>query len=158
MAFGFSPKYIQDFNLENIDKEHFLILAIEAAYKLDWNVSFVSETGFIAYTKFSWNSWSEEVKIKLDIGVANIKSECTGTQLIDWGKNKKNVEALLFKIEELKSVLTQEEIKLKLTELREGYAKKEDDILSKPPSTTKEKITSFFSIFKPTEGYLFRRF
>lgn len=153
MAFGFSPKHVQDYQLDNLDKEHFLVFAIEAAFKLDWNVSFVSETGFIAYTKFSWSSWSEEVTVKIDNGIANIKSECTGSQLMDWGKNKKNVEALLTKLEEVKSVMTQDEIETKLTELRQGYASKEDDILSKPPSTTKEKITDFFSVFKPTEGY-----
>lgn len=153
MAFGFSPKHVQDFQLDNLDKEHFLVLAIEAAFKLDWNVSFVSETGFIAYTKFSWSSWSEEVTVKIDNGVVNLKSECTGSQLMDWGKNKKNVEALLAKLEEVKSVMTQEEIETKLAELRQGYATKEEDILSKPPSTTIEKITDFFSVFKPTEGY-----
>ncbi len=153
MAFGFSPKHIQDFQLDDLDKEQFLVLAIEAAYKLNWNVSFVSETGFIAYTKFSWSSWSEEVTVKIGNGVVNLKSECTGTQLMDWGKNKKNVEALLAKLEVVKSTMTQEEIETKLVELRQGYATKEDDILSKPPSTSKEKITDFFSIFKPTEGY-----
>jgi len=124
MAFGFSPKHVQDYQLDNLDKEHFLVFAIEAAFKLDWNVSFVSETGFIAYTKFSWSSWSEEVTVKIDNGVANIKSECTGSQLMDWGKNKKNVEALLSKFEEIKGSLTQEEIETKLTELRQGYATK----------------------------------
>jgi len=153
MAFGFSPKHVQDYQLDNLDKEHFLVFAIEAAFKLDWNVSFISETGFIAYTKFSWSSWSEEITVKIDNGVANIKSECTGSQLMDWGKNKKNVEVLLSKLEVVKGSLTQEEIETKITELRQGYASKEDDILNKPPSTTKEKITNFFSVFKPTEGY-----
>jgi rhomboid protease GluP len=36
MAFGFSPKHVQDYNLDNLDKEHFIVLAIEAAYKLGW--------------------------------------------------------------------------------------------------------------------------
>jgi|GEM_PF-3648908 len=35
MAFRFSPKYIQDYQLDNFDKKHFIILAIEAAFKLD---------------------------------------------------------------------------------------------------------------------------
>lgn len=153
MAFGFSPKHVQDFQLDNLDNEQFLVLALEAAFKLDWNVSFISKTGFIAYTKFSWSSWSEEVTVKIDEGIATIKSECTGSQLMDWGKNKKNIEYLLAKFEEVKNVVTQEDIEMKLVELRQGYASKEDDILSKPPSTTKEKITDFFSIFKPTEGY-----
>jgi rhomboid protease GluP len=153
MAFGFSPKHIQDYQLDNLDKKHFFVLAIEAAYKLDWNVSFVSETGFIAYTKFSWSSWSEEVTVKIDNDLANIKSECTGSQFMDWGKNKENVERLLSKMEEVKGVMTQEEIDMKFEELRQGYASKEDDILNKPPSTAKEKITGFFSILRPTQGY-----
>lgn len=153
MAFGFSPKHVQDFKLDNLEKDHFLVLATEAAFKLNWNVSFVSETGFIAYTKFSWSSWSEEVTVKIDNSVAKIKSECTGSQFMDWGKNKKNVETLLSKIGEVKNTMTQEEIEFKLVELRQGYVSKGDDVLSKPPSTAKDKITDLFSIFKPTEGY-----
>ena len=153
MAWGFSPKHVQDYSYENLNREHFLVVAIESAHKLGWDVSFVSETGFIAYTKFSWSSWSEEVTIKMEEENATIKSECTGSQMVDWGKNKKNVEALVATIEEVKSVLTEEEIETKLTELKQSFVSKEEDVLSKPPSTTKEKITDFFSIFKPVEGY-----
>jgi len=153
MSFGFSPKHIQEYKLENLDKEHFLVFAIEAALKLDWDVSFISGTGFIAYTKFSMGSWSEEISVNIDNGVAIIKSECTGSQLIDWGKNKKNVEALLTQMESLKSVMTREEIETKLAEIRQADTTKENDVFSKPPSATKGKITGFFSIFKPTEGY-----
>lgn len=153
MAFGFSPKHVQEYNLDNLDKEHFLVFAIEAATNLDWNVSFISETGFIAYTKFSMSSWSEEVTIKIDNGVANIKSECTGAQIMDWGKNKRNVNELIYEIERIKKELTQTEIESKVIELQQRYVSKEEDILSKPPSTAKEKITNFFSIFVPTKGY-----
>src|SRR5690606_23079990 len=150
MAFGFPPKYIRDFQLDNLHKEQFLVLAIEAALKLEWNVSFVSETGFIAYTKFSWSSWSEEVTVKVLNGVINLKSECTGSQLMDWGKNRDNVEALLGIIDEVKSVMTQEEIKSKLAELRHRCTTKRDEVLINTPSTTMEKITAGVSIVKPT--------
>jgi rhomboid protease GluP len=142
MAFGFSPKHIQELQLDNLDKEHFLVLALEAANKLNWNVSFVSENGFIAFTKFSWSSWSEEVTVKINNGHVNLKSECTGNQLIDWGKNKKNIEALLAKFEAVKSVMTPDEIELKLVTLRQDFAANEEDILSKPPTSRhKYKIT-----------------
>jgi rhomboid protease GluP len=153
MAFGFSPKHCQDFLLDNLDKEHFLAIAIETALKLDWDVSFVSETGFTAYTKFSMSSYGEEVTIKLDNGTVNIKSECTGSQIFDWGKNKKNVETFFSYFKEVKNTITAEEIETKLTEMRQGYSSKEDDFLNKPPLTTKEKITNFFSIFKPTKDF-----
>jgi len=83
MAVGFSPKHVQDFNLNLMNTEHFLVLANEAALRLKWSVSFISEKGFIAYTKISWTSWSEEITVKIDNGIANIKSECTGSQMMD---------------------------------------------------------------------------
>ena len=93
MAFGFSPKHIQEFILDNLSQEQFLVLAIEAVKKLGWNIGYTSETGFIAYTKFSMSSWSEEITVKIEDGNATLKSECTGSQMVDWGKNKKNIEA-----------------------------------------------------------------
>jgi rhomboid protease GluP len=148
-------KHIREYSLGNMDKEHFLVFALEAASKLDWDVSFVSETGFIAHTKFSMSSssWSEEVTVKIGNGTATVKSECTGTQLMDAGKDEQNVEKLIAKIEEVKGALTQTEIESKMIELRQNYASKEDDILSQPSSTAQTEITNFFAIFKPTEGY-----
>lgn len=154
MAFGLSPNYVQDLRLKDLDKSHFLILSLEAASALGWNVSFVSETGFIAYTKVSWSSWSEEVTVKVSDNRAYIKSACTGAQLMDWGKNKKNVRRLLSKIKEVRELLTEEDLASRLAELKAGIASNdEEDILSQPPSTTKDKITGFLSVFVPTKGY-----
>lgn len=153
MAFGLSPKYIQDLPLDNLTPEQFLALAIEAAKKLDWNVGYISETGFIAFTKFSMSSWSEEVKVKIDGNNANFKSECNGSQMVDWGKNKANIENLVATINELKTSFTSEELSQKYEELKPSLVSNEQDILSQPPPTTKEKLTSFFAIFKPTKGY-----
>ncbi len=153
MAFGFSPKYIQDIALENLSAEQFLVLALEAAKKLEWNVGYTSETGFVAYTKFSMSSWSEEVKVKIEGNKAILKSECTGNQLMDWGKNKGNIEALIETFQELKKSLSPEELDKKYAELKPKLVSKDQDVLSQPPPATKEKITGVLSIFKPTEGY-----
>lgn len=153
MAFGFSPKHVEDVPFGSTGKERFLALALEAASQLNWNVSFVSKTGFIAFTKASLSSWSEEVTVKLFEESAQIKSECAGSQFFDWGKNKKNVYDLRSKIGALEQQMSQEEMQSKVAALQESYASEEEDILSQTPSTSKEKITDFFSILKPTEGY-----
>jgi rhomboid protease GluP len=153
MAFGFSPKHVEEVQLDTLDKDYYLALAIEAAKQLKWNVGFISETGFIAYTNFSMTSWSEEVTLKIEDQVVTIKSECTGNQFMDWGKNKKNIKSLLSQIGEVERFTSPEEIELKISELRNSYALKDEDVLSRPPSTSKEKITGFFSIFVPVEGY-----
>jgi len=154
MAIGISPKFVQEYTLDNLlENERFLALGIEAAKMLKWDISLVSETGFIAYTKFSMSSWSEQLTFKIDKKTVNIKSECTGSQLMDWGKNKRNVVKLLSIIEELKKTFTDEELQLKVVALRKSYVPKEEDVLSKPPSSSKEQMTSIFSLFIPREGY-----
>lgn len=153
MAFGLSPKHIQEFPLDNLLQEQFLVIAIEAAKKLDWNVGNTSETGFVAYTKFSMSSWSEEIKVKIENGNANLKSECTGSQMVDWGKNKKNIESLITTINELKASFSSEELALKFEELKPNLVSKEENLLNQPTLTTKEKLTNVLAIFKPTEGY-----
>ena len=109
MAFGLTPRHIQDFPIENLTSEKFLIIANEATKKLDWNVGYTSETGFIAYTKFSMSSWSEEIKVKIDGSVANLKSEYTGSQMVDWGRNKENIKNFISSFNELKNTYTSEE-------------------------------------------------
>lgn len=154
MAFGFSPHHSQEFPLENMEAGQFLVTALKTADNLGWDLGFISENGFIAYTKFSMSSWSEEVTVKIDDGIASIKSQCNGSQMYDWGKNKKNVEQFLSAFEKVKNEIGQEEIESKLLELKPGFDTNEENILNRPPSTSKQKITSVFSIFIPAKGYL----
>jgi rhomboid protease GluP len=153
MAIGLSPKFIQDLSLDNLSQEHFMIVAMEAAKQVGWNIGYKSENGFVAYTKFSMASYSEEVKLTIENSIVTIKSECTGNQLADWGKNKKNVEKFLTAFNELKESFSAEELENKYAEIKPELVSKEDDLLSKPHATTKENISGFFSMFKPVKGY-----
>lgn len=153
MAFGFSPKHIQTLPLDGLTHQQFLVLAIEAAKKLDWNIGFESETGFIAYTKFSMSSWSEEIKVTIEGDGATLKSECTGNQMVDWGKNKRNIESLVEEFETLKMSATPEDMARQYEELKPTLVAKEEDLLNQPPPATKGKFTNVFSIFWPAKGY-----
>src|SRR5687768_4080617 len=129
MALGLSPKYIANINLEGLTQAHFLIIALDAAKELDWNIGRISETGFIAYTKVSMSSWSEEIKVTIENGITSLKSECTGNQMVDWGKNKKNIDELITKINEIKLKYSSEELSQKYEELKLNLISKEDDVL-----------------------------
>jgi rhomboid protease GluP len=153
MAFGLSPKYTRDFPFDNLTPEQFLVIALEAAKRLNWNIGYTSETGFIAFTKFSMSSWSEEVKIKLYSESASLKSECTGSQIMDWGKNEKNISNFALSFNELKNNYSPEELAEKYEALKPSLVSKSDDPLREPPSSTREKLTGFLSIFKPREGF-----
>ncbi len=153
MAFGLSPKHVEELPLDNLSKEEFLVFSLEAAKELGWNIGYTNETGFVAYTKFSMSSWSEEIKVKIENGIASLKSQCSGNQMVDWGKNKKNIESLVVKINDLKKSFTAEELAKKYDELKPGLVSEDEDSLSQAPLTTKEKMTGVMAIFKPTEGY-----
>jgi rhomboid protease GluP len=153
MAIGFSPNHTEDITLEQLSPEQFLVVSIETAKKLGWKLSITSEAGFIAFTKFSMTSWGEEITLKIVGDSGNIKSECTGNQIFDWGKNKENVNSFITTFHQLKNSFTPEELVQKYEELKPSFVAKEQDVLSLPPTTRREKISSFFSIFKPTDGY-----
>lgn len=153
MAFGITPKYVQDLPLNELSPEQFLVLVIEAANRLGWKIAYQSETGIISYTGFSMASWSEEVKVKIDETSANLQSACMGNQVFDWGKNKKNIEQLITAIEVTRAAFTPEELQSKLETITQSLVPKEQDVLNAPPPTTKDKLTGFLAIFKPSEGY-----
>ncbi|MBC9795274.1 hypothetical protein [Sinomicrobium weinanense] len=127
MAFGFPPKCVQDIPFNGMDKSHFLIIAIDTAFDLGWKMMVIDETGFIARTRFSWRSWTEEVTMDINNEKATIKSECPGSQILDWGKNKINITAFLKAFKETKSRLTREEIEDKLTNLRKELKKEHNE-------------------------------
>ena len=150
MAFGFPPKYVQNLPLEGITPQQFIVLAIEAANQLGWNVGYKSETGFVAYTKFSMASWSEEVTVTVDGDNATLLSKCTGSQMVDWGKNRRNIESLVDEFELLKNAAVPEELDNKCEEFKTELVAKEEGALGGPPSAKKGNM---LSLFIPSKGY-----
>ncbi|CAM4392869.1 rhomboid family intramembrane serine protease [Flavobacterium terrigena] len=153
MAVGFTPKHLENISLNDLSQQQFLALANETATKIDWNVNYISDNGLIAYTDNGMFSWNAEIKIKIENGIATINSESTGSEMVDWGKNKKNVTNFINHLEKLKPTITKEELDIKYQELKEQLVPQEEDILKLPPATKTEQITDFFSIFKPTQDY-----
>ncbi len=165
MAIGLNPSFSLEIALEGLSQEGFLVIATEAIEKLKWNISATDLSMIRAYTKLSWSSYGEEINVVIDNGFATIKSSCTGMQLVDWGRNRKNVSALVSKIEELQTILTAEEIQAKIDAL--NLRRKEAGIAGEAgmggdagidgeavfPSRKTTGIQSVFSIFIPTEGY-----
>lgn len=152
MAFGITPKHLHEEVFENLSPEQILVVGIEVAKKLGWKIGYTNENGFVAYTKFSWVSWSEEVSFKIDGKKLNIKSECTGSQLVDWGKNKENVESFLTKFKESSELLTVEEIAIRFQEIK-NKTNSGDTSLNQAPKNSRDGIKGFFSLFIPSEGY-----
>jgi len=149
MAFGISPKHVQEATYENLPAEDILIIGIETARKLGWDVGYTSASGFIAYGRMSMASWGQEVTVKVEPGRLVVKSRSTGSELFDLGKNKRNVQAFLATFDEQRVALTAEDIAQK----KSALSFPEEDRLNQPPQSAHEKVKDFFSIFIPTRGF-----
>jgi rhomboid protease GluP len=124
MAFGLSPKHVEELKTDSLTKKGALVIAVETAKNLDWEIGFLSKSGFIAYTKFSMSSWSEEVQVKIEEGKIIFKSECSGSQMVDWGKNKKNAKIFLSEFDSVKKSAVINEIDSRYVELEKRLFRK----------------------------------
>src|SRR6185295_2334370 len=94
MAFGFTPKHTEDLYLDKFTPQQFLTLAIETAKKVEWQIDFISETGFIANTHKGTFKRNSEITFKIEGEKATIKSESTGSEMMDWGSKKRTIKKL----------------------------------------------------------------
>lgn len=153
MAVGFTPSYNENITTSDLSKKEALALVFETIKKLDWAIVHASANGIIAHTNKGMFSWNAEIKITIEEDTLTVKSDSTGSELFDMGKNKKTVQHFIKAYLEVKTQFTKEELAQKFTEIENNLVAEEEDVLKLPPATTKEKIGSFFAIFKPVEGY-----
>ena len=152
VSFGFSPKQVDNLPVSDFSKKQLFVLAFETAKQLNWNIGYLSESGFIAYTNFSMSSWSEEIRVTIEVCNINLKSECTGNQMFDWGKNRKNIDSFFETFRKISGDIDALNIEEQYAELSKDFVSAEEDII-KPPLNKKEKVSGFFSLITPTEGY-----
>ena len=150
MAFGFTPKFEQDLDLNGLSPEHYLVFALEAAKQLNWNIINITKTGFTAYTGFSMRSWNEEVNVIIQDTEVKLRSSCLGSQIADWGKNKENISNFIDEFEKVQSSLSDEQLAEKLAALE---TQAESGTTTESPATSLDKARSFSSFFLPREGY-----
>lgn len=153
MAIGLVPHYSVVFPVEGFSKEQFLALVDEVSKKLEWDVPYKSQDGFIAYTKFRRRSINEKIYLNVDNGLVTLKSESLGGQFIDWGRNKKNIDEFISNYDDLRSGFTPEQLDLKFTELSQNQILNENITGSENGFQSTEKTKGILSIFLPVKGY-----
>ncbi|HEX6227161.1 MAG TPA: rhomboid family intramembrane serine protease [Chryseolinea sp.] len=152
MAFGVSPRNIQEQIFDGLTYEELLITAFETANKLNWKIGFTSQRAFIAYSKFSMSSWGEAIHVNVEHQKLIVKSECTGNQIIDWGKNKQNVDAFFNAFKETMGKLSPDDIAHRYQQL--GTDVTAPSHLIKAPSKKLAGLGGhFFSFFIPAKTY-----
>jgi rhomboid protease GluP len=153
MAFGFTPKYEQSLDLNGLNPEHYLVVALDAIKQLDWSINYTSKSGLVAIIGGGAFSSAEEFKLIIQDGAVSITSKTLSSGMYDWGKNKAHVEDFLKTFDDVQNSMSETEIEEKVNEVMLPLREQEEDRLAALPQTAQEKLQSFFSFFTPREGY-----
>ncbi len=154
ISWGYSPKIEKYIPLGDFPIDKYLIIARQAIENLGWNLSHISETGIIAYTPISFQSYSEEVSIRIVNNFAIVKSECIGIQMLfnDYGKNAANLEQFFHELAyvefHLKDIWEDS-----IAKFQAFVATQDKGYFEKAPLTAKNKIKNVFYLFYPQKGY-----
>lgn len=155
ISWGYSPKIEKYIPLADFPADKYLIIARQVIENLGWKFSHISKTGIIAYTPISFQSYTEEISIRIHGNFAVVKSECVGIQMLfnDYGKNDLNLEKFFHEFEYVQYHL-QDIWDEKLIEFHELIASQDDTYFDKAPLTAKNKIKNVLYLFLPQKGYL----
>jgi rhomboid protease GluP len=153
MAIGFIPNYTQDLGLDGLTHDQFLAACITAANSLDWDIRYISDSGIIAFTGKKMFRRKQKFSVRIENGIATIRSESTGNEMVDWGRNRKNVEQFIARTAEVKNSMSPSQMDRTYEELKPGLVPRENDVLSQPPPTAKQQWSNFFSLFIPRKNY-----
>lgn len=150
MAFGFTPKHQEEYYLDNFTSQQFLVLALESARYLNWEIGTVSDGGFIAFLNKKEHKIFAQVTFLIENNQASIISESLGNEMFDWGRNKKNVEQFTDKLVDFKYSLKADVLDQKYQQLlTEEVFCRDNSLLSEARSSS-----GLLSFFLPREGYM----
>ncbi|PST84020.1 hypothetical protein C7T94_04590 [Pedobacter yulinensis] len=155
VKWGYSPKAEKYVPLGDFSPERYLLVARLAAQNLGWKISYFSSSGLIAYTGLSWQSYSEEISVRIYGNFAVIKSECIGIQMLfnDYGKNERNLRLFFddFEYAEFHLGPVWDE---QLREFRAHAATQDPHYFEQAPLQVKDKIKNVFELLLPQKGYI----
>ena len=156
MAFRLRPLHEDTLQFAGLSNTQILILALEASQKLEWNIEELTLEGVRFDVPMSIKSHGEEITVSIQEGSdgeISVRSQSIAMQLVDYGKNRKNIQSLQKAMEEIKSTLSPEELEQK--------AKKLEDDFNRPLTEEEEaylkeieKKSSFISFFIPRKGFI----
>lgn len=122
MQIKFTQKHEEELQLGNLSASQFLNVATEVAKILGWGFSNINEKGFIAHTNNGLFSWNAEVRLKIKDLSVNLLSQSRSNGIIEFGKDKENLQAFISIFNDLKSKLMPEKLTLQHKSFQEDAA------------------------------------
>jgi rhomboid protease GluP len=144
--------YVLDYPLENLPREQFQVLAVEAARQLNWDIRQLSQAGIILHTQGSLPAPEVELKIRISDTTAHFQSRATGTEAVEESYIQEIIISLLRTMQQLTPTLTSAELAQKYAALKPDFVAPGKDELFAPPATRGQQMRNLLGAFKPTRG------
>ncbi len=139
--------------MDGLTPQSFLVLAVETATRLQWNINYLSHGGMIAVTGTGMFQFRSRVTMRISNDAVSITSESLGNEMADWGKNKKKVLAFINEFSTVRQQLSAEEINLRFESLQNSIVPDEHDYFRQPQPSSSDEAKGVLYIFVPTKGY-----
>ena len=94
MAFRLRPLHEDKLHFADLSNTQILILALEASQKLEWNIEGIALREVIFYVPMGMSSHGEEITFTIEEGSSgevSVRSQSISMQIVDYGKNRKNI-------------------------------------------------------------------
>jgi rhomboid protease GluP len=149
MAIGLTPKYSSLYPLAGQSPADFLILAMEAMARLNWQVRYISHSGIVALA----TTYPAQITLQINEQHAVVISSSLRTELFDRGRNKANVAAIMSAMDELKPLIEEAYYHARYEQLQPYLPLPEADVLLHPRPHARSQLGDIMAIFKPAAGY-----
>jgi rhomboid protease GluP len=147
MAIGFPPRHTARYAFDSLAREHFLVLAVEAAGRLGWPLRRLSASGIVAEAPGK----SQQIVVQLRKNSAHITVTSLGGKLSDEGKSKTASAQFLALIDELRQAIPEDELTAAHERLQAYLPPPGADDFLKQQSSA--RFSDVLHLFKPAGGY-----
>lgn len=153
MAIGFTPKHTETISINNLNQQQILALVFETVQQLQWKISYVSNSGIIAFTNNGMFKFNAQVTIKINNNDVEIESASTGREMYDMGRNKKTVHNYINQLNLLENSIKPEELTEKYEQLSFETVDSTKDVLSNDYIPNADDNKSFLSLLIPSKEF-----
>ncbi|MBS1566772.1 MAG: rhomboid family intramembrane serine protease [Bacteroidetes bacterium] len=146
-------RYQLSVSLGQTSPSRYLSAAKQTIDNLKWKTTHVGPDGISADSPMSFarNTWGENIFVSINKDDVLLKSISKGGQLIDWGRNRKNVQLLRDGIDEILGKLTPEELASEDETMAAAIAAGAEEQTGFSGKPVEHK--SLWHIFIPKEGF-----
>lgn len=150
MAFGPSPRFVDERSLDGYPPQFAVVVAMEAAAQLGWEIHYLSETGLLA----GMRKRPAQLQVRIDGERIQVLSQSLVSELWDGGRNRRHVQRFLQLFGELQARIPAAAVVDRYYEIEPGFVAPQWDALRVPHRRESGLWDDLKAVVTVSRGYL----